>query len=368
MGSPLRLEPPSRSVSPRSRAERPAPSEPTPLAPIDISETAPLPPRPGLVDAPARPPAPGLQAPGTAGPAAPVTPGSPGVVRSGAAASTSAAAPLSTELEQAITGLEAAIAQKDHAAAIPAATLLVQALDGDPQALTDDQRDRLCNAVRAAWRAAEEEDSWAWWEILLGILALGIPFLVDALQDTEVEQLESLCGDAVMRERRRIVDGMDIQAVDGADQGDLDSVKEALMMMPEPVLRDIQGTHFRVSGQEDPSGRGLFGVYTGADRTATIFAKPWYYFGLHRQPTTIHEAMHAWEHQTGRRLSQTPEFEAARQEDYDDLRRYERESGPGETFADTAVHYYYDIPWIVRLFMGDRPHLIDYYRNNVAAR
>ena len=64
--------------------------------------------------------------------------------------------------------------------------------------------------------------------------------------------------------------------------------------------------------------------------------------------TTIHEAMHAWEHQSGNRLSQTPEFEAARQEDWDDLRRYERESGPGEAFADTAVHYYYDIPGIVR--------------------
>ncbi len=348
MGEPLRIDS-VRNVRMTSPAEEPPPPESTNDAERQATAltSASLPTRQPRT---AEPPL--TIAPPTAG----------GVTTRGVNASTAPAAGYTRPINL----LDRAVHERDWSRAITLATTLVKALDGDDTGLTNADRDTLVNSVRAALREAERANSWSFAEILLSILALGIPFLVDALTTNEHERLEKLCGGAVLRERHRILDTMDVQAINGADAGDVRRVRKALLMLPAPILRQIQSTRFRVSGAQDPGGR--FGVYFYGSNEVTIFAKPWYYFNFHQAPTAIHEAMHAYENLRGDHLSATAAFTAARTADWDDLRSYERRSDAAETLADTAVHYYGDIPWIVRLFMGDRPHLKRFMREEVTPR
>ena len=135
------------------------------------------------------------------------------------------------------------------------------------------------------------------------------------------------------------------------EQAAIYSALEKLPIHPYCLLAE-HGIVFHIVDLKE--GDPDFGKYVYGSKAVSIFRKPWYWFNLNIGATVMHEAAHALDQILGR-PSATAEFADARQDDFKDLRSYERRSGPGEAFADTVVSLWG--PWWARLFLGERPHL-----------
>lgn len=125
-------------------------------------------------------------------------------------------------------------------------------------------------------------------------------------------------------------------------------VRKTLNRLPRKLRAMLVDVTFRVV---DGSG---FGKFDYLNRTATIYRKPWYYFGRSIVTTTLHEAGHWLDLATGTQ-SLTEMFRLDRFDDWKYLRRYERDNGPEEAFADTVLSLWG--PWWAKWYLGKRPKL-----------
>ena len=149
-------------------------------------------------------------------------------------------------VESAVRGatreLNLAVSQGQWERAERAAQRLLTRLSAtDSEELSDAARDEIHLALSAALGSAERADAWSLIEILLGILALGLPFLVDAALPTDVERLADAAATARRLSSRALATAL-VASRSGALAADAAVVERDLELLPPRNLaRSAQG-------------------------------------------------------------------------------------------------------------------------------
>lgn len=138
-----------------------------------------------------------------------------------------------------------------------------------------------------------------------------------------------------------------------------EKVEAARARLPGSVLDLIGSVPITYTGERYPGDRVILGRFQRYPDRITIYAGPWWMFGLHVTPTVIHELGHAVNYATGKQSDSDP-FLVARAHDWANLRPYEKRGPTSETFADTCVALWG--PWWARWYLGPRPALKKFVR------
>lgn len=248
-----------------------------------------------------------------------------------------------------------------------AASLLGQHLARGPSQLSTDAQDDIHLALSHALGAAEKAEAWSFLETLLSIFALGIPWLVDALVQTDVERLGAQAI-TYRRDLSRELATSLVHFASGADASDAAVVSEELAKLPPAILRVLIGGGAAVYCVRNNIYDGMnvdfddlppeirFGsakVMGATDRTTNrinIRTQYWPVGGpkiphpanMNRGSTVLHEAMHAYDNLMGG-ASRTRDFMAALAADEAALSSYEAQSDPErrrrESYAETCARY-----------------------------
>ncbi len=231
--------------------------------------------------------------------------------------------------------------------------------------LSDDARDEIHLALSDALGQAEEADDWSFFETLLGVLLLGLPFLADALITTDAERLKDLAAKTRLKMSKQLAGSL-VSYRSGAQQADADLVSAELAQLPPAILRTLAasgtriyavrndvyaGMHTRRDEMPPDVTLGLGSLRGAADKasgTINILTQKWA-IGGPKIPhsarmgasTVLHEAMHAYNNCTG--ASRSPEFLAALHADERPLSMHEAQPDSGlraeETYAETCARY-----------------------------
>jgi len=126
---------------------------------------------------------------------------------------------------------------------------LAAKLEQDPSALTKAEKKQLASVLADTAKAANKADKWEVWEIVLSILALGIPFIVDACHKNDVEKLE----DAANKLRGRLGDSAGYSRVlSTSEDGDISGhmnlyVRNPLLSTASKLAEGMGGPFVKMS-------------------------------------------------------------------------------------------------------------------------
>jgi hypothetical protein len=301
-------------------------------------------------------------------------------------------APPPTTIEGEVAQLNGAIQRDDWESATSYVESLGNRLQSSTEPLTAQQQGDVRASIRNAAERAEKADKWSFIQVLLSVLALGIPFLVDALTTNDKERLAQT-GRSMLDASQHALAEQLIQVRGTATADDVQPVLDELMKLPTTVLQRLTSESVKVIVCRDSVTdylTDLRGVQPrGWPPGSTWDSVPGLYDGGHKEvviathaidggrgvPSTgdghgsfnlvLHESLHAYDGVTG--ASADAAFSAARNSDSGALSAYEQQAadaGRQETFAETGARFYGGDAGL----QGERPSLSRYYRDYVGTR